>query len=361
MSDRKIETLDPELFEIIDTEQLAQIIEHNVLRLREPVMVHGRAGYGKSEVIAQAAEKHGAMLVDIRLSQYETVDLRGGLGVGKEGALKGHTVWYPPSTMPFIGNDAFPDDVPILVFLDELTSATIPVLAIAYQLINEGRIGEHVLKPNVVIVCAGNLDDDKGIVVRMPGPLNNRMTHFKLLVSIEAFTAYCQSVGVPPIFIAYFWFKKDEITNFNPKAPQKVFASPRTWFKAIKYYSDPLMPDWLKRKSFGGAVGRGHAQMFYGFVDVYQNVIPLKSIIADPAGVPIPTEISLCWATAMNVCGAMSRKNVAQLAIFIARLAVEYQVMIWTMACRRDESLLTTPQFIQFSKRYRDVFSGFGS
>lgn len=358
MSDRnKMKELAPELFEIIDTEQLMEVVKHTVMRLDEPVMIHGRSGYGKSEVIWQVAEEMGALLIDTRLGQYETVDLRGSLGVGREGVLKGHTVWYPPSTLPFIGNDAFPDDIPIILFLDELTSATIPVLGVAYQLINDRRIGEHVLKPNVVIIAAGNLDDDRGIVVRMPMPVNNRMTHYKLVVDPTAYVAYLQRVGAPKTFQGFCLFRKDLISTYNPEAPEKVFASPRTIMKAVKYWTDPTLPDWLKEKSIGGACGIGWRREFYAYAEIEKHVIPLRAIIADPDGVKLPDELSLCWATAMNVCGSLSLKNVKPLARFVNRLDVEFQVMIWTLAGKRDDTLLTCPEFIQFSKKYRDVFS----
>ena len=42
-----------------------------------PVMLWGPPGVGKSQIVAQVAENHGAVIVDIRLSQMEPSDLRG--------------------------------------------------------------------------------------------------------------------------------------------------------------------------------------------------------------------------------------------------------------------------------------------
>ena len=114
---------------------------------------------------------------------------------------------------------------------------------------------------------------------------------------------------------------------------------------------------WLREKSIGGACGIGWRREFYAFAEIEKHVIPLREIIRDPLGVALPEELSLCWATAMNVCGSLSLKNIGPLAKFINRLDVEFQVMIWTLAGKRDDALLTAPEFIQFAKKYRDVFS----
>ena len=136
---------------------MADLIKHVAIKLNEPVMIVGRLGSAKSAITNQVARDlnnkaaldallgetntfDGCVICDIRLGQYESVDLRGFPGVNK---ATGFTVWHAPSTMPFVGNDDFPDDKIILLFLDELTSAQPSVFAIGYQLINERRVGEQ--------------------------------------------------------------------------------------------------------------------------------------------------------------------------------------------------------------------------
>ena len=107
--------------DIIDIPTLKEFVKDVVIGLEEPVMIVGETGCGKSEGIAQAVEEADAILCDIRLGQYDSVDMRGFPGVDKTTGL---TVWHAPSTLPFVGNDLFPDDKTIVLFLDELTSAT---------------------------------------------------------------------------------------------------------------------------------------------------------------------------------------------------------------------------------------------
>lgn len=58
----------------VDTAHLNDYIKHSVA-LEQPMFIWGSPGIGKSAIVAQAAAEMGATLVDIRLSQYESVDL----------------------------------------------------------------------------------------------------------------------------------------------------------------------------------------------------------------------------------------------------------------------------------------------
>ena len=339
--------------DIIDIAQLKLVVKDICIGLEETVMIEGESGCGKSEGIAQAAEEAGAHLVDVRLGQYDSVDMRGFPGVDKG---TGQTTWYPPSTLPFVGNDAFPDDKPILLFFDELTSASAPVFANAYQLVNDYSLGEHVLKPNVRIICAGNRAKDKGVVNRMPAPLCNRMTWFEVKTSVKAWCDYAQSVGVPPMFIAFMNYRKNLLHTFDAEKPEKVFATPRTWMKAVKYYNSSLKDD-MKRSAMLGAIGEGPAMEFWGFHDIWYKVLPIKTILADPKGCAVPTEESMKYATAVSVSGAMTMKNTNTLYAFLKRMDPEYVILAWQLALTRDKQLFEHDDMIDFSKRYRVVFS----
>ena len=337
----------------IDINQLKTIVKDVVIDLEEPVMIEGGTGIGKSEAIAQACAENDAIIVDVRLGQYDSVDLRGFPGVDK---ATGQTVWYAPKTLPFVGNDEFPDDKIIVLFLDELTSATPPVFAVAYQLINDFCIGEHVLKPNVRIIAAGNRASDRGVVNRMPIPLCNRMTWFGLGHSVQVWCEYAQSVGVPAMFIAFMNFRKNLLHTFDSEKPEKVVATPRTWMKAVKYYQSPMAHD-LKVAAMKGAVGDGPVDEFWGFHDIWHKVVPVKTIIADPTGCPVPDEESMKYATAVSVSGAMKKSNMTPLYTFMKRMDPEYVILAMQLAVSRDKTLFEVNEFIDFSKRYRVVFS----
>lgn len=373
----------------LNLEDTSSLVKHVAIRLNQPVMIRGRFGIGKSAIINQVqrdldqvgaledllgeANKYdvpfvndnleletktvtmdGCVIADVRLAQYESVDLRGFPGVNKK---TGYTVWHAPATLPFVGNDEWPDDKIILLFLDEITSATPPVFSVAYQLINERRVGEHVLKPNVRIVCAGNREDDQGVVNRMPMPLCNRLTWVEAIVNHKTWGEWAQGVGIDPVCIAFIHFKPSLLMTYEPGKAEKVVATPRTWEKAAAYYVDTKMSEEIKWAAVMGAIGDGPAAEFRAFITIWRKVTPIKDIIANPDKVPVPTEADMRYATAVSVSGAMEDKTVDALYKFLQRMPAEMMVLAWQLASKRVPALYKTPQFMDFTKRYRSVFN----
>lgn len=326
------------------------MVKHVAVEQREPLMFWGQPGCGKSEGIAQACADMGGMLVDVRLSQYDSVDLRG-IPVPNESGL---TTWHPPATLPFEGNPAFPQDKLIFLFLDELNSAAPSVQAVAYQLINDRQVGEHVLMENVVVIAAGNREGDRGVTNRMPTPLANRFTHAEIGIDVDAWCHWATQSGLPAEGVAFMQFRKNLLSTFDPAKPDKAFATPRTWSKALRYYASK-MPTDVKQAAMTGAVGEGPSAEFWGFIDVWAKMPPMEKIIKDPEGIKLPEEAAMRYAVTVAVSGTMDKKTTAPLSKYLARLDPEFSILAWQLAITRDIELTTLPEFIDFSKRHREV------
>lgn len=358
--------------QIVSIPAMQDMIEFVAVRHRDPLMIWGPAGCGKSEGVAQVAARarpkpawlvssaddwiETGILVDVRLSQYDSVDLR---GIPVPEVKQRQTVWHAPITLPFKGNPIFPDNQLIFLFLDELPDAVISVQGAAYQLINDRRIGEHRLMDNVVIIAAGNRTMDKGVTNRMPAPLANRFTHVEVEHDVDALCQHAQDCGKPMIAIAYWQWQKQDIATYDSDNPGiKAYASGRSWFKALDYFEDTSAPLSVRKASFAGAVGEGIMAKFYAFVEVFEKVPRLADIIADPKGTPLPEELSMIYATAVAVSGGMDVKNVDALHTYLERMDVEYVVLAWTLASRRDDMLMTTDAFVnRYSKKYIELFN----
>ena len=138
-------------------------------------MLHGRPGVGKTQVVQELADQIGARLFDLRLTTIEPQDLRGLPYYDHETR---RTVWYRPEDLP--------DDpgTPSVLFLDELTSASPYLQPTVYGLLQERRVGRHLLPDSVFIVAAGNTVEDGAIAYEMGTALSDRLIH--MLVRADA-------------------------------------------------------------------------------------------------------------------------------------------------------------------------------
>jgi AAA domain (dynein-related subfamily) len=215
-----------------------------------PVMLWGPPGVGKSQIIAEIAAKHGAPIIDIRLSQMEPTDLRG-IPFRKDDRVE----WSVPSMLP----DAERHGRAGILFLDEINSAPPTVSAAAYQLILDRRLGEYVIPDGWAIFAAGNRQGDRGVTYAMPAPLANRFTHYELETNLDDWIDWAHAMDIDPRIIAFLRFRPDLLFDFDPAHNPVAFPSPRSWEYAhralLKFGDTPdLLSDALQA-CVGGAAG----------------------------------------------------------------------------------------------------------
>lgn len=339
--------------QVISLPTMKSMITHLGVGKRRPLAFWGPSGVGKSEGIHQAAAEHDAIMLDIRVSQYESIDFRGIPDVQSS-----TTVWNMPATMPFKGNPKFDEDGPLIfLFLDEVNQGDPSVLSVLYQLINDRRIGEHMLMDNVVMICAGNREQDRGVTTKFPDPLSNRMTHAEITPDIAAWSSWASKSGVSPALIGFLNFRSELLHTHDPAKPVKAFATPRTWSFVNEDLADTSLPADVKQAAISGSVGEGPGVELLSFIELMDSIRPIEEIIADPTGVPIEGGLDMQWAMATHVAGHMSKDTADQLHLFLARLDPEMVVMAWTMAVARDDAITDTNAFLfGFAPNYRGLF-----
>ena len=343
--------------QVIDMATMKEAIKQIVIRKNRPCIFIGPSGCGKTEGADQVGIEEDIFLARFLLGQYDSVDMKGTPWVRTRDGYQ-DTVWHPASTLPFEGNPAFPDDRIILLHFDEATSGTVPVLGIMYQLTQERRVGEHKLKDNVRIMLSGNRESDKGIVNRFPMPLCNRLTWYELQPTVQEFSLHAQKIGVDPVCVAFLNWQKTKLHTFDPKSPDKVFATPRSWVTAMEYYSDTTMSAALKEASISGSIGAGVCAEFYAFVEHWRMIAKLMpSILKTPDKAEVPTEPSMQYAVAVSISGSMKDNHTCTAYYtYLKRMPLEFAVMAWSMAIARDENLYRMDAFMAFSKANKAIW-----
>ena len=222
----------------IPPSRLRNAIMHCV-NLKQPLMIWGQPGIGKSDIVADVARATGRPLIDIRLPLMEPTDMRGIPYLAdikvydKNGEMLRDDMgvpvtekefrWSPPSDLP---TDAMSN---ALIFFDEISAAPPSVQAATYQITLNRRIGTYKLPENAVMVAAGNRVRDKGVAYNMPTPLANRFTHVTLEANVDDWKDWAINNKINQDVVGYLSFQPQDLNNFNPSQEGYAFATPRTW------------------------------------------------------------------------------------------------------------------------------------
>lgn len=227
-------------------------------KVKRPLFIWGPPGIGKSEVVADVTKELGGHMIDLRMAQMEPTDIRGIPYFNKD---LNKMDWAAPVDLP---DEELASKYPIVVlFLDEMNSASPAVQAAGYQLILNRRVGKYVLPDNVVIIAAGNRDSDKGVTYRMPMPLANRFLHLEMRADFTSWQTWAVNKGIHKDVVGYLSFAKQDLNEFDSKSSSRAFATPRSWcfVSDLLNDDDDTDPDTILNL-ISGAVGDGLAIKF---------------------------------------------------------------------------------------------------
>jgi len=254
---------------------LAEQFADPVLR-RRATMLWGARGVGKSSVVRQVAQQHSVPLIDLRLTTIEPVDLRGAIYADER---QQRTVWFPPEFLPG------PEQPAGILFLDELTAADQRLQISAYSLILDRRAGRYELPPGWMVVAAGNASFHGAVSHDMGTALADRMFHFHVQATIDAFLAHALAHGFAPEVMAYLKVRPDKLddTAAQLAADHLVGASPRGWEDVSRVLQAPLT-EAARRVFVQGRIGAANAAEFFGVLRELQAGADVVALLAARPG-----------------------------------------------------------------------------
>jgi len=339
--------------------QLLTVLDREFLSAREghhtPVMLWGPPGIGKSQIIAQVAERHAAPMIDIRLSQMEPTDLR-----GIPFRIENRVEWAIPSMLP----DAERHGPNGILFLDEITSAPPSVSAAAYQLILDRRLGEYEVPAGWAIFAAGNRQGDRGVTYTMPAPLANRFSHFEVESNIDDWVSWAYANNMDDRLIGFLRFRPELLFDFNPAHNPVAFPSPRSWefaHRTLQKFGDH--PELLL-PTLQSCVGPAAGLELHAFIENLDNMPDLDAILRGEQ-VAVPREVDLQYAVASALVGrAIRAKGTADAKIlhghildYASRFPLrEMGIMLVSDMHRAiGQSLFAVPQFSNWANAVADL------
>lgn len=307
---------------------------------KQPVMIWGAPGVGKSSAARQVADELSIEFIDLRLSLLESIDLRGLPVVGKGNKVE----WAQPAFLPTKGKG--------ILFLDEIVQASPSMQAAASQLILDRRIGEYTLPEGWVVFGAGNRKSDKSSANVMPRHIANRFVHVNVEVDVGEWVTWALGANVDVRVIAYMKWRPMNLHLFDTQQKGEAFASPRSWEFASKMLGANL-PDSLLLESMQGCVGEGCATEFVGFLRVCDKLPSLDAILRSPKEAPLPDDLATTWAVASNLIYAATKENIGKVVTYLSRLVdagrPEMSVFAQKELGLKQPALCNTRAFIEWS------------
>ncbi len=255
----------------------ALIEQYGDARLRRRAsMLWGARGVGKSSVVRQVAAHFGVPLVDLRLTTIEPVDLRGAIYADD---VLAKTVWFPPEFLPTADQPAG------ILFLDELTAADQRLQISAYSLILDRRVGNYRLPDGWQVIAAGNASFHGAVSHDMGTALADRMFHFNIQTTIDAFLDHAVAMGFAPEVMAYLRVRPDRLddTQAQLAGDHLVGASPRGW-EDISNVLGSGLSEAARRVFVQGRIGAANAAEFFGVLKEIQAAVDVMRLLASRRG-----------------------------------------------------------------------------
>lgn len=332
---------DTTLISVTATELMPMV--HAALDTDQPMIIEGKPGSGKSQIMAQIAAARGARFFDVRLSMWESVDLRGIPMVEN-----GKTVWMQPAAL------SFDDGNETILFFDEIDRAALPTLNAALQIVLDRRIGEHTFAPSVRIMAAMNGKTDRRGTSTLPLALANRFLWAELRPDASAAIEHLTRIGANPLLVAFLDLRGADLLYTEP-TDGKRFASPRQWERAARYLD---MTDKATRtRMIAGLVGDLPAMECVAFVDLFSRLPRLADIIANPATAQCPgeDEPGLLYAVCNALAYRADRSNFADIMTYANRMPPEFRTILVKRSTMRDATLRDTAAFRDWAILNQDV------
>jgi AAA domain (dynein-related subfamily) len=269
---------------------------------RRASMLWGPRGVGKSSVVRQVAAHFGVPLVDLRLTTIEPVDIRGAIYADD---VQGKTVWFPPEFLPG------PEQPAGILFLDELTAADQRLQISAYSLILDRRVGHYALPDGWQVIAAGNASFHGAVSHDMGTALADRMFHFNVQTTIDAFLAHAIASNFAPEVMAYLKVRPDKLddTQAQLAADHLVGASPRGW-EDISNVLKSGLSESAQRVFVQGRIGAANAAEFFGVLRELQSAVDVMRLLAarpgDETAVLLPCTLDGLYGMVYGLLAASS-------------------------------------------------------
>ena len=314
-----------------------------VAAVRKPILLRGRHGIGKSELVYAMAEEMSLPVIERRASQMTEGDL---VGLPKtDGDI---TSFCPP--------DWFSDacDNAVVLFFDEVDRAVTEVRQGLFELTDSRKLFGHFLHPDTVIVAAvnGGEHGSQYQVGEMDPAELDRWTVFDLEPTVEDWLDWAKD-EVSPVVWDFINQNRSHLEHKEDYEPNKVYPSRRSWKRFNDCASDASLlssevedttPVYHLATAF---LGFEAAVAFNDFVMAYERQVTIEMVLDEgkiekTSAFGINEHCALIEKMeASNIFEEkLSDTKMQNLANYFVTLPSEAAMKLWTIIGKEDQGSL---------------------
>jgi len=310
-----------------------------ILDARLPVLLRGRHGIGKSQVVYQIAEERGLPVVERRASQMTEGDLLG-LPDTADTAINGRkaTTWNAPDWLVTACEQG------VLLFLDEVDRATMEVRQGLFELTDSRKLNGWHLHEDTLIVAAVN-GGEHGAQYQVgemdPAELD-RWTVFDVEPTTEDWLKWANG-RVPSIVWDFINHNRKHLEHEGDFEPNKVYPSRRSWdrFCGTAEPAGVFGQEGDRDLLFNLAtafVGFEAAVTLRDFVEKYEWQVTIEDILdngdfdkVDKWGINDHAAMIEKFEASDIFVDKLNSEQVTNLAEYFVRLPSEIAMKLWTV------------------------------
>ena len=296
-----------------------------------PVLLRGRHGVGKSQVVYQLAAEMGLPVIERRASQMTEGDL-----VGLPSIDGNRTTFNPPHWFKEACEE------PSVLFLDEVDRATLEVRQGIFELTDSRKLNGHHLHPDTVVFAAinGGEHGEQYQVNEMDPAELDRWSVWDIEPTVEDWLGWGKE-NVDSLIWDFINQNRDHLEHKGEIEPNKRYPSRRSWKRlndvldGAGLLEEPSPSMFSLAQSF---VGFEAAVSLNDFAQNYERVVTVEQLL-NGERVDALAAFSLNEHCAMiekveseAVCKEhLSDEHVSSLSAYFVTLPSEAAMKLWTV------------------------------
>ena len=203
-------------------------------------------------------------------------------------------------------------------------------------------------------LAAGNRLTDGASVYQMPSPVRNRLMHYELEPSLDAWCEWALKNEVNTTLVSFMRYRPNLLYSF--KADEYAFPTPRSWsFVDKRLRLTKNIDDSRLFFGIAGAVGTGPAGEFLAFAKIADKLPDIDNLIANPSSYMPSEDPAVLYALTGAVASRAEESKLENIMKLGKKIPTEFQVVLVKSILAIDKALFNQPTIQNWISDNSDV------